>query len=73
MSTVSDILKAIQRVMLIESRVDRLDASVISLGQDVKETSTGLKELSIKVALIEGFIQGRTTAPPVKRLPKRAE
>ena len=73
MSTVSDILKAIQRLMLIESRVDRLDSSVLSLGEDVKGTSTGLKDLSIKVAMIEGFIQGRTTATPVKRLPKRAE
>ncbi|MDP9163640.1 MAG: hypothetical protein M3N06_06030 [Pseudomonadota bacterium] len=73
MSTVSDILQAIQRVMLIESRVDHLDASVISLGHDVKETSTGLHDLSLKVALIEGFIQGRTSAPTVKRLPKRAE
>ena len=73
MSTVSEVLKAIQKVMLIEHRVDHLDAAVAKVGRDTEGLATGLRDLSIKVAMIEGFIQGRTTTPAAKRLPKRVE
>jgi len=72
-STVSDILKAIQKVMLIESRVDHLDSGLAKLTLDTDHLALGLRDLSVKVALIEGFLQGRTSAPAHKRLPKRAE
>ena len=73
MSAVADVLKAIQKVMLIESRVDHLHSAVAKLATDTDSLAIGLRDLSVKVALIEGFIQGRTSAPPPKRLPKRAE
>ena len=59
--------------MLIESRVDHLDSAVTKLTYDTEALATGLKDLSIKVALMEGYLQGRQSVPPPKRLPRRTE
>lgn len=73
MSSLSDAFKAIQQVMLMQSRIEQLEHSNTRVGQDVKGIARAVDHLGERVARIEGFIDGVATASRPKRLPKRSE
>lgn len=58
MSTVSDMLKGLRQVVLMEANIARLERSVESLSNDVDGLADGLGALRDRVSRLEGFIEG---------------
>lgn len=73
MSLLSDALKTIQQLILIESRIEHLQAANDGLRTDMRDLAHGLDAVSVRLARIEGFIEGAAAASRPKRLPKRVE
>lgn len=73
MSLLTDALKTIQQFILIESRIEYLKAANDALRTDMRDLAYGLDAVSVRVARIEGFIEGAAAASYPTRLPKRAE
>ena len=69
----ADAMKAIQHILLIESRIDLLQSAHAQMTSDMRGLNKGVDALSERVARIEGFIEGAAAASRPKRLPKRAE
>ncbi|UAJ12624.1 hypothetical protein [Polymorphobacter megasporae] len=67
MTWMGDLLDAVGKVIKLEDRVTRLDASVESLTGKVSDTRDRVIRLE---GLIEGALRTRTTSAERQRLPK---
>ena len=71
MSTVSDMLKGLRQVLLMEANIARLERSVDSLGGDVDGLAECLSALRDRVSRLEGFIEGAAAVSQTQpRLPR---
>jgi|GEM_PF-1444471 len=71
MSAIGEAFRALKQVVLMQSDLEKLQASVTQLGADVKGLSAGLGAVNNRVARLEGFIEGATAAGRAQpRLPE---
>lgn len=71
MSAVSDMLKGLRQVLLIETNVARLERSVERLSGDVDGLAEGLGAVRDRVSRLEGFVEGAAAASRARpRLPR---
>lgn len=72
MSTFSEALKSLQKLLLLQSRIERVEAAAARVSTDVADLAGAVHKLSDRVARIEGFIEGAAaaTGPRRARLPR---
>lgn len=72
MSAFSDALKSLQKLLLLQSRIQRVEAATARVGKDVSDLADAVHQLNSRVARVEGFIEGAATAaaPRRARLPR---
>lgn len=72
MSSFSDALKGLQKLLLMQNRIEQVERAVTLVATDITDLADAVHNLSIRVARVEGFIEGATAAaaPRRARLPK---
>ena len=71
MSALSDAMKAIREVLLLQSRVDGLDKRIATVADDMDGLADLVASLRDRVSRLEGIIEGAAMAASRKpRLPK---
>lgn len=63
MSTMSDVLSGIKKMLVIEDKVGRMERDMDALTDDIRDLRKGLASVSDRVSDLEGFLRGATRAP----------
>jgi len=63
-STFDRLYDGLKAVMLMNERFDRMDQQLRDLGEDVGKLAGSHADLAQRVAMIEGYLRGRTDAAP---------
>lgn len=63
MSTISDVLSGVKKVLLIEDKVDRMERGLDDLASDVSDLRKGLAAIEQRVADMEGYLRAATRTP----------
>ncbi len=69
MSFIGDAMRTIESVVLIRSKVERLDEELAAGRSDMKELTRLVIDLSNRVARVEGYIEGASVST-ARRLTK---
>jgi len=64
MSTLDRLYEGLKAVMLMNERFDRMDVQLRDLGEDVGRLAASHAKLAQRVAMIEGYLRGRSDAAP---------
>lgn len=71
MSAISDALKGIREVLLLQDRVERLGSEIASMSRDMAEMRTLIGSISDRVSRLEGFLDGAAVGVGARpRLPR---
>ena len=68
MSTISDTLKAIRAVLLLQDKVAQLTQTVESQGSRLNRLADAHADLRDRVSRLEGFLDGATAATRQRRI-----
>jgi hypothetical protein len=60
MSTMSDVLSGIKKMLVIEDKVGRMERDMDSLSEDVRDLRKGLGGVSDRVSDLEGYMRAAT-------------
>jgi hypothetical protein len=63
MSTMSDVLSGIKKMLVIEDKVGRMERDMDSLSEDVRDLRKGLGGVSDRVSDLEGYMRAATQTP----------
>lgn len=63
MSTMSDVLSGIKKMLVIEDTVGRMDRDMDSLTQDVRDLRKSVGVVSDRVSDVEGYLRAATRTP----------
>ena len=71
MSAFSDLLAGVKDVLLLRSKVERLEDVVSNVAGDLKDLARAISLLEQRLARLEGFIEGAATVSgQARRLPE---
>lgn len=62
MSSFSDAIKSIQQLLLMQNRIERVEAAAGRVGDDIVGLAEAVQQLNSRVARVEGFIEGAAVA-----------
>ena len=63
MSTMSDVLSGIKKMLLIEDTVKRMERDMDSLADDVRDLRRALSTVSDRISDVEGYLRAATRTP----------
>jgi hypothetical protein len=63
MSTMSDVLSGIKKMLVIEDKVGRMERDMDMLAEDVRDLRKGLGSVSDRVSDVEGYLRAATQTP----------
>lgn len=63
MSTMSDVLSGIKKMLVIEDKVGRMERGMDLLADDVRDLRKGLGSVSDRVSDVEGYLRAATQTP----------
>jgi hypothetical protein len=63
MSTMSDVLSGIKKMLVIEDKVGRMERDMDALTEDVRDLRKGLGAVSDRVSDVEGYLRAATQTP----------
>ena len=72
MSSFSDALKGLKQLLLLQNRIEQVEAAAGRIGTDITALADAVQTLNNRVARLEGFIEGAAAAaaPRRARLPR---
>jgi hypothetical protein len=63
MSTMSDVLSGIKKMLVIEDKVGRMERDMDLMAEDVRDLRKGLGSVSDRVSDVEGYLRAATQTP----------